>query len=208
MGASLGSPKLVKRNMNWKHGDSFVRSLCSIFNCKMGINYCLVWVPKSRPWEKDLGSGNFIREVIVGNTSVRKERKWDESQGSELPIMVGNEAPLSGCPSQNPLVMHLRIVQACGPWGIHKTLVPLLVKYCLLKVLRPLTAELPFTWAEWATTQKEVNPQAEKLRNMGTWGRKLLAWEISTVPIDDQGWGQGTEWSTNSIQNYLLHRVD
>lgn len=67
MGASLGSPKLVKRNMNWKHGDSFAASLCSIFNCKMGINYCLgLGSPKADPgrriWAQVLYQGGDCRK--------------------------------------------------------------------------------------------------------------------------------------------------
>lgn len=55
MGASLGSPKLVKRNMNWKHGDSLCR-LSPAISSTAQRGQLLPWFgPKSRPWEKDLG---------------------------------------------------------------------------------------------------------------------------------------------------------
>ena len=63
MGASLGSSKLVKEKHEleaWRFHSA--PSLCSVFICKTGINYCPgLGSPRSRPWEKDLISGSFIR---------------------------------------------------------------------------------------------------------------------------------------------------
>lgn len=74
MGASLGSPKLVKRSMNWKHGDSSAAYLCNIFNCKTGIDYCLGWGPQKQTLGEGFGLRYFIREVIVGNTSEKGKK--------------------------------------------------------------------------------------------------------------------------------------
>lgn len=131
MGASLGSPKLVKRNMNWKHGDSSATYLCNIFICKTWINYCFgLGSPKADPgrriWAQVLYQGGDYRK----HKWERKEnemtaRKWATHHS-------GQWGPLSWVPSQDTWVMHLRIVPTKdAESGISTNFCHLLVKYCL-----------------------------------------------------------------------------
>ena len=131
MGASLGSPKLVKRNVNWKHRDSSATYLCNIFICKTGINYCLgLGSPKADPgrriWAQVLYQGGDCRKhKWERKENEMRARKWATHHG-------GQWGPLSRVPSQDPWVMHLRIVPTkdAEP-GASTNFCHLLVKYCL-----------------------------------------------------------------------------